>query len=380
MRRGPTFQRRGIVEGFFGSPWSMPHRRALFRFGAKRGMNTYLYAPKDDPYHRERWREPYPKGEWKALLGLIRAAQEQRIDFAYAFHPGKGLRFSAAEPAHALLEKAARFYDAGVRTFAVLFDDIPSCLRYVEDQKHFNGSLAKAEGLWLEKILEQQPASWREVEWWVCPSRYTEHPQLARVFGTFEPRFWETLAKHLPNTVACLWTGPAIVSRRVSVAHARNVAHRLMHPLILWDNYPVNDLSMSDEMHLAPLAGRDSRLPKVVYGYLNNPLMQESLSLIPLATCFDYADDPAAYDPERSWTEAVRELFGRSAIPHWRAILDFCERMNRSKGSKRPAALAPGRLRALQAAYRYLLKNQRRRWFDEFRPWFARLEAELARR
>jgi hyaluronoglucosaminidase len=375
----PAFQRRGIVEGFFGPPWSMQHRRALFRFGAKRGMNTYLYAPKDDPYHRERWREPYPKGEWRALSNLIRAAQDQRIDFVYGFHPGQGLRFSSPEPVQVLLEKAARFYDAGVRTFAVLFDDIPSRLAHEEDRKHFNRSLARAEGLWLEKILERQPASWKKVEWWICPSRYTDHPRLARMFGSFEPRFWETLAKHLPDPVACLWTGPAIVPRTISLAHARKAARQMQHPLILWDNYPVNDLSMSDEMHLAPLAGRDSRLPEVVYGYLNNPLVQENLSLLPLATCFDYAADAAAYDSETSWTEAVGELFGSSAIPHWRAILDFCERMDRSKGGKRSVALAPGKLRALQDAHRYLLRNQRRRWFREFRPWLARLEAELAR-
>lgn len=129
----------------------------------------------------------------------------------------------------------------------------------------------------------------------------------------------------------------------------------MRHPLILWDNYPVNDLSMSDEMHLAPLAGRDARLHEVAYGYLNNPLVQERLSLIPLATCFDYARHPVTYDPETSWTEAVRELFGGSAIPHWRAILDFSERMNRSKRRKRSAALTPARLHALQEAYRYLL-------------------------
>ena len=137
---------------------------------------------------------------------------------------------------------------------------------------------------------------------------------------------------------------------------------------------------MSDEMHLAPLAGRDSRMPEVVYGYLNNPLLQESLSLLPLATCFDYARHPAAYDPESSWREAVRELFGESALPHWRAILDFCDRTNRSGTSKRPAALAPARLRALQGAHRYLMSNQGRRWFAEFRPWVARLEAQLAQR
>ncbi|MFQ5541227.1 MAG: beta-N-acetylglucosaminidase domain-containing protein, partial [Candidatus Binatia bacterium] len=55
MASSLTFQRRGIVEGFFGPPWSMSHRSSLFEFGAKRGMNTYLYAPKDDPYHREHW-------------------------------------------------------------------------------------------------------------------------------------------------------------------------------------------------------------------------------------------------------------------------------------------------------------------------------------
>ena len=57
-------------------------------------------------------------------VNLIRAAQDQRIDFVYGFHPGQGLRFSAPEPVRVLLEKAARFYDAGVRTFAVLFDDV----------------------------------------------------------------------------------------------------------------------------------------------------------------------------------------------------------------------------------------------------------------
>src|SRR5262247_2945033 len=76
-----TFARRGIVEGFFGPLWSMTHRRSLFEFGAARGMNTYLYAPKDDPYHRKLWTEPYPPNQWRALLQLIRRAQAQQIDF-----------------------------------------------------------------------------------------------------------------------------------------------------------------------------------------------------------------------------------------------------------------------------------------------------------
>src|SRR5262245_58146486 len=110
-----TFARRGIVEGFFGPLWSMAHRRSLFEFGAARGMNTYLYAPKDDPYHRKLWRLAYPRDQWRQLVQLTRAAREQKIDFVYGFHPGEGLCFSENEPIRILIKKAQRFYDCGVR-------------------------------------------------------------------------------------------------------------------------------------------------------------------------------------------------------------------------------------------------------------------------
>jgi len=375
-----TFQRRGIVEGFFGPPWSMSHRAALFEFGAKRGMNTYLYAPKDDPYHRERWQESYPESGWKELLQLIRSAQECRIDFAYGIHPGKGLCFSAEEPITTLLTKAERFYEAGVRTFAVLFDDIPSRLEHTEDQKEFGGSLARAEAVWLEKILARQPATWSDVEWWICPSYYTEDPLLARMFGTFEPSFLETLADHLPQSVACFWTGPSVVSKRITMAHVRKVARRLKRRLILWDNYPVNDLSMSKEMHLSPLTGRDPRLPEGVYGYLNNPLLQESLSFIPLATCFDYAADPGGYDPEKSWQGVIEERFGKETILHWQAIREFCERISQSKDKNRPRLLPRQKRAALETARHYILNNRGRRWAEEFRPWLDLIEENLTRK
>ncbi|MFQ5849231.1 MAG: beta-N-acetylglucosaminidase domain-containing protein [Candidatus Binatia bacterium] len=371
------FRRRGIVEGFFGPPWSMSHRASLFEFGAKRGMNTYLYAPKDDPYHREHWQKLYPEPQWNELLNLMAQAREHGIDFVYGFHPGKGLRFTATEPVGWLLSKAERFYQAGERTFAVLFDDIPSCLEFEEDQKEFGGSLARAEALWLKKILEQQPKTWTDVEWWLCPSYYTGDPLLARSFGSFEPLFLETLAQHLPESVACFWTGPSVVSQAVGMDHVQLIAKRLKHRLILWDNYPVNDLSMSMEMHLGPLTGRDPRLPEQVYGYLNNPLLQETLSFIPLATCFDYAADPLSYNPEQSWKQVVTKEFGAAALPHWRTIREFCEQINKLKDKNQPIAPSPEKRPALETAHRYLLENQNERWFAEFRPWLHLLEKSL---
>jgi hyaluronoglucosaminidase len=372
-----SFKRRGIVEGFFGPLWSMAHRKAMFEFGAARGMNTYLYAPKDDPYHRERWTEPYPKNQWRALLQLVRQAQKRRIDFVYGFHPGKGLCFSDKTPVRTLLAKARRFYDAGVRTFAVLFDDIPSRLEFNTDRKNFRQSLARAEGSWLEEIQATQPGRWRDVEWWICPSYYTADPLLARLFGPFEPDFLETLGEYLPPNVACFWTGPSVVSKRISLSQAQKTAQRLKHRLLLWDNYPVNDLSMRDELHLGPLQGRDPKLPRAVYAYLSNPLLQERLSFIPLATCFDYAADSAHYDPESSWKKIVCELFGTEALPRWRALRRFCEEHRRAKKTKRPLRLGPADRRELKSADAYIRKHRARKWAREIRPWQELLRKEL---
>ena len=349
----------------------------MFEFGAARGMNTYLYAPKDDPYHREKWDRPYPREKLKEMMRLVRSAQKYKIDFVYGFHPGKGLRFSDDEPVQRLLGKAARFYDAGVRTFAILFDDIPSCLEYAKDQKTFRGSLARAEGNWLAKIINRQPASWADVKWWICPSYYTDDPLLARVFGRFEANFLEKMAEQLPPSVACCWTGPKVVCKKITLADARRAARRIKRRLILWDNYPVNDLSMSSEMHLAPLTGRDPALPELIYGYLNNPLLQESLSFIPLATCFDYAAEPAAYDPEKSWELIIKQRFRAVTLPHWRAIRVFFERLNEQKDKNRRLPLLPNEIAALTSAQRYVAQHRYKLWAKELRPWMNLLEKSL---
>ena len=371
------FQRRGLVEGFFGPPWSMAHRTALFEFGTARGMNTYLYAPKDDPYHRERWTEPYPRNQWRALLQLVRQAQKRQIDFVYGFHPGKGLCFSDEKPVRTLLAKARRFYDAGVRTFAVLFDDIPSRLEFTSDRKNFRKSLAQAEGVWLQKIQAMQPGEWKDVEWWICPSYYTPDPVLARLFGSFEPDFLEVLGEYLPSNVACFWTGPSVVSKKISLAHVQKIAKRVRHRLLLWDNYPVNDLSMRDELHLGPLQGRDPKLPRAVYGYLSNPLLQERLSFIPLATCFDYAADPAHYHPESSWNRIVREVFGASALAALAYSPAILRRTPTREKTKRPLRLTAGERQELKLADDYIQEHRSLKWAREIRPWQELLRKEL---
>ena len=76
-----SFQQTGVVEGFYGPPWSHQDRIDILRFMGRVGLTHYYYAPKDDPYHRDRWREPYPATERTQLRELANVARESGVTF-----------------------------------------------------------------------------------------------------------------------------------------------------------------------------------------------------------------------------------------------------------------------------------------------------------
>ena len=45
----PEIGRRGVVEGFYGAPWSHEVRLSLIDFYGRNKLNTYIYGPQDDP-------------------------------------------------------------------------------------------------------------------------------------------------------------------------------------------------------------------------------------------------------------------------------------------------------------------------------------------
>uniref|UniRef100_A0A8C2UEH3 O-GlcNAcase n=1 Tax=Coturnix japonica TaxID=93934 RepID=A0A8C2UEH3_COTJA len=114
----------GVVEGFYGRPWVMEQRKELFRRLQKWGLNTYLYAPKDDYKHRMFWREMYSVEEAEQLMTLISAAREHEIEFIYAISPGLDITFSNPKEVSTLKRKLDQVSQFGCRSFALLFDDI----------------------------------------------------------------------------------------------------------------------------------------------------------------------------------------------------------------------------------------------------------------
>ena len=291
------FAIRGVVEGFYGNPWTHEQRLECIRFIGARGMNTFVYGPKDDPLVRRRWREPYAVEALARLTELVRTGAEAGVEIAYAISPGLSIHYSAEHEIAVLLAKLEQVSSLGVRRFALLLDDLPPELAHDDDRAAFADiaeahaalACAIADGLGPERALI------------VCPLDYRgrgDEPYLARIGAALDPR------------VDIFWTGRAICSPTLEVEDAVRFRETAGRPPLYWDNYPVNDVAMGWELHIGPYRGRDANLHEASRGIVANPMELFEASKIPLATIADYLADPAGYDPEASVAGAIRDVAG----------------------------------------------------------------------
>ena len=78
----------GIIEGFFGRPYSWVERADMVRALAPHGYGFYLYAPKADGYLRRNWREPYPDADLQALRDFAGVCRDAGFRFGVGLSHG----------------------------------------------------------------------------------------------------------------------------------------------------------------------------------------------------------------------------------------------------------------------------------------------------
>jgi hyaluronoglucosaminidase len=288
-----TYPLRGIVEGFYGRPWTFEDRLDMFGFMQQHDLNAYIYAPKDDELHRDNWRMAYAETALGQFRTLAMAAQDHGIFFTFAMSPGLDLAYAEDGEIDALLAKVEPLLAMGVPSLGVFFDDVPPELGHETDRARY-GNLGEAQADFLGRLHTRLP----DVHWITVPTYYC---------GESNIPYLHSLAA-TPLAIDIMWTGPAICSREIRSDHMLDVADVLRRPAVLWDNYPVNDAAMIDELHIAPYRQRDGNLP--VRGIYLNPMSLVQASKLPLATFADYVSDHNWYSPDVSWRKAATELVG----------------------------------------------------------------------
>ena len=299
----PLFKKRGYIEGFYGPTWENSKRLSVMKLMASYGMNTFFYAPKDDVYHRAKWRDFYPENELEQLKNLFNKASENYLDFHWTIGPGLTYKYTSDEDFDLLINKIKSVYDIGVRNFGLLLDDIPWKFQYEEDEKAFD-SIVDAHIDLVNKTyvaLKEYDAS---IKLTVCPTEYS---------GNCNEYYITKFGCNIPSDVELFWTGAEICSRVLTVREADEFAAATNHRPLYWDNFPVNDCEMFQEMHLGALIGRDKELYKHCDGMISNVMEFAECSKIPLMTIADYLWNPMAYNPDESLKNAHKEMLGDDA-------------------------------------------------------------------
>lgn len=294
----------GVIEGFYGQPWNQSERFELFDRMAAWGLNTYLYAPKDDLKHRAIWREAYSAEEMTSLSSLIQRGKARGIHFIYALSPGLDLRHSDVSELECLQKRFEQVLASGCEHFALLFDDIPDRMLAV-DRDRF-GSFASAQCHVANALFRWTRGRSPHTRFLFCPTPYCGRMADRRLGGE---NYLETIGRELLSEIDVFWTGPEIISREITVPHIQELGNVLRRKPLIWDNLHANDYD-GRRFYCGPYSGRQPELRDAVRGVLVNPNCEFALNFVPLRTFARFVQCKTAWDPRKEYLVAMEEWLG----------------------------------------------------------------------
>ncbi|MFD8154203.1 beta-N-acetylglucosaminidase domain-containing protein [Streptomyces sp. NPDC059720] len=305
VRDWPATGVRGVTEGFYGTPWTHRQRLAQLDFLGRTKQNRYLYAPGDDLYRQARWREPYPQRRRAEFRELAARAERNHVTLAWAVAPGQAMCFSSDADVRALTRKLDAMWALGFRAFQLQFQDVSysewhcgaDAGRFGSGPRAAARAQARVANAVARHLARRHPGAAAPS---LMPTEYYEDGSTA---------YRRALADALDEGVEVAWTGVGVVPRTITGRELAAAREAFAHPLVTMDNYPVNDYEPG-RLFLGPYRGREPAVATGSAGLLANAMQQPEASRIPLFTAADFAWNPRAYRPERSWRAAIADLAG----------------------------------------------------------------------
>ncbi|HQW16389.1 MAG TPA: beta-N-acetylglucosaminidase domain-containing protein [Niabella sp.] len=287
----PDVLHRGTVEGFYGKPWSFNDRVSQLKFYGDLKLNTYIYGPKDDPFHSSPdWRKPYPQDKAEEIKQLVQTARDNYVDFVWAIHPGKDINWNKQDSLH-LLNKFEMMYALGVRAFAVFFDDISGEGTRAQKQADLLNYLHKE---FVTKHKDVQPLI-------LCPTEYNKSWSDPKP-GTY----LDILGDQLHPSIHVMWTGNRVISD-VDQPTLEWINKRIKRKAYIWWNFPVSDY-VRDHLLMGPAYGNTKDIADRISGFVSNPMERAEASKIGVFGAACYTWNLKQYDSAAAFKAAIRYI------------------------------------------------------------------------
>ncbi len=330
---------RGVVEGYYGVPYSTAVTEDLLRFMMRYKMNSYMYGAKSDPYHSGYWGKPYPEkltAEHKSMGCFTAADIKQmcevsaatKVNFIWAIHPGVAFTGNDDAVIDRIMEKFEAMHGLGVRQFGVFVDDVG--VPYDEPTLKLNAKRLTVLQNAIDKKWNFSGAVPADT---VKPLHFV--PQLY-AYGWTKAEGRKNFFSALSNTPAktqiyitgkAVWSVPNNTDLKI-------VEEDLGRPVAWWWNYPCNDnadaytfpVDMYSNFIDMPAIDDDARLPENLEGcasLLCNPMQQGEIAKIPLFSAADYAWNNASFDNTSSWNAALAAAVGKQYAQPLAHILPY---------------------------------------------------------
>ncbi|MGB3722695.1 MAG: beta-N-acetylglucosaminidase domain-containing protein [Pacificimonas sp.] len=284
----------GIVEGYFGPPWSWADRTHAMRILASHGFTRFFYAPKADAHLRRRWDEAHSAEQAENIGAFAHACRKENVRFGIGLTPFELHRNWTASGRERLRRRVGQLADLGLTDLAILFDDM-------------KGDVPDLAAIQADIMVEVRTTV-PDLNLTMCPSYYSEDPVLDRVFGQRPNGYLADLGHLLPADIDIFWTGPEVCSRELSPGHLERIGDTFARKPVLWDNYPVNDgPRMSGHLHLRGMTGRGGIGDRIGAHYIN-PALQPHLTLVPALTLATMYRQGGDYDYLTATHEAAHTL------------------------------------------------------------------------
>ena len=399
-------QSRGLVEGYYGYPYSVAVKKDLMRFMMRMKMNTYMYGAKSDVYHSQKWEAPYPATltpqqvkngllTQDMIRDIAKTSQDTKVNFIWAIHPGNSF-VGDANVVNRIMNKYSRMYELGVRQFAVFVDDVgvpKSEADCKTNADHLTALQAAIDKKWNSASATPE-ARVRPLHF--VPQVYT----LSWVGEADRKRFYNALSK-TPDKITIYITGWGVWT--VPNSNDLDVVRKeLQRPAAWWWNYPCNDNAdgqiypsdMYYNFFEMPAVDNNAKMPKQLehgLGIVSNPMQEGEVAKTALFSVADYAWNNAAFDNMKSWNASFSRILSspeqqqayKTIIPYlrWNDAEDMQQAIARFKSGKTdkmkqlverllPAAETMLRLKDSSVENERLLYN-------DLAPWLLKLHAML---